>query len=88
MNTRSLWGKDGRLVIVPPLFHAPRIKSPDPSPHLRASLTTATNCFQHRLLDQRGADRPRGRTNVLATYGGKVRCIVHHDAFSKVIFGI
>ena len=34
MKTRSLWGKGGRLVVVPPLFHAPRIENPDPSSHL------------------------------------------------------
>ena len=38
INTRSLWVKDGRLVVVPPLFHAPRIENPDPSSHLRVSL--------------------------------------------------
>ena len=77
------------LVVVPPLFHAPRIiENPDPSSHLRVSLTTATNCLQHRYLDQRGADRPRGCTNVSSTHRAEVRCIVQYGAFSKVIFGL
>ena len=46
---------------------APNRKS-GPLIHLRVSLTTVTICFQHRYLDQRGADRPRGCTNVLGRH--------------------
>ena len=75
-------------MLVSPLFYVPRIENPDHSSHLCVSFTTATIRFQHRLLDQRGADRPRGCMNVLATYGAEIRCIVHYGSFSKVIFGL
>ena len=34
VSSGSNKAKGGRLVVVPPLFHAPRIENPDPSSHL------------------------------------------------------
>ena len=45
---------------------------PPPEAEEEAARVMMMKCFQPRLLDQRGADRPRGCTNVLATYGAEV----------------
>ena len=44
MNTRSLWGKDGRRVVVPPLFHAPRRTPNRKSGPLIPSLSFPRDC--------------------------------------------
>ena len=71
--------KDCRLVVVPPLFRAFRREFPDftsrsyiawPCYALRTDESAPT---QPRLLEQREAQRPRSRPDVLSTYGAEVR---------------
>ena len=70
------WSSGGCSALVSCMRPESKIRTPQPISEF-PSATDKSASSPGRLLDQRGADRPRGCTNVIATYGAEVRCIVH-----------
>ena len=83
MSSRSNKVKDGRLVVVPPLFRAFWREFPDLTSRSYIGPPHWRKCSQPRWLEQREAQRPRSWPGVLSTYGAEVRQSTAHDLESK-----
>ena len=85
MNPWSPKVKYLRPMVVPPLFRTFRRENPDFARTYTNCATTATNCFQPRLLEQREAGRPCRWLVLSSTHRAEASSSVYYDIVPKVI---